>query len=86
MTWRTVLFLIVVGCGLVCSRRGLRGRLKRILLGRNKDWIAASLGEPVTVSTDTWYYPLDAERRRALAVQFDRNVATAVQVIGPGSF
>jgi len=88
MNWRTALIVVLIACAWCWARSAARRKANRILLGRSKRWIATSLGEPLTValSTDTWYYPLDAERGRALAIQFDRDVATGIQVIGPGSF
>ena len=77
----------LVFCALLPCRPGTRRWLRRTLLGRSKRAIAGYLGQPTTVALpgDVWYYPLDAERRRALAIRFRRGVATRVQVIGPGS-
>ncbi|HTW93494.1 MAG TPA: hypothetical protein VMD30_01790 [Tepidisphaeraceae bacterium] len=88
MRSRSVLFLLAASAlvaGFLWNRPLLKRGCKRRLLGRNKNWIAQSLGQPLTIApvSDTWYYPLDARRRRALAIQFQRDVATAVQVIGP---
>ena len=87
---RSLLILLAVSAmaaGLWCGRPALRRRLRRLLLGRDKGWIAQSLGQPLTVApgNDTWYYPLDAARRRALAIRFHRETAITVEVIGPGS-
>jgi hypothetical protein len=72
--------------------------LKSALVGRTRGEIAALLGPPPATSAqplpasrrgkwqaDTWYYPLDRSRRRAIAINFHNHIAHAIeQVPGPG--
>ncbi|CAN5429529.1 hypothetical protein BH09PLA1_BH09PLA1_07270 [soil metagenome] len=62
--------------------------MRGAILGAHKEQIADVLGPPRAtigcgryLSDDTWYYPLDARRRVALAIEFDRGVARRTQVI-----
>ncbi|MGH7213724.1 MAG: hypothetical protein ACREIT_03035 [Tepidisphaeraceae bacterium] len=45
---------------------------------------AASPGSsapPAYLEADTWYYPIDPDRKRAMAIQFDRGLARRVEFI-----
>lgn len=77
------------------TRRGAGNRqysrlnaLRSAIVGVQKKQIAAVLGPPRAtigrgnyLTDDTWYYPIDPNRRRALAIEFDRGVARQAQVI-----
>ena len=91
MSWRALSILLLltplVVYGLIAGRPDARRRLARLLRGRSRKWIAAALGRPMTVAatSDIWYYPLDANRRHAIAIWFDRETVATVEVIAPGS-
>ncbi len=69
-------------------------KLRNAILGNSRGSVAAIFGPPhATVApaakdywhADTWYYPLDAHRRTAVAIRFADNVAEHVDFIaGPG--
>lgn len=71
-------------------------RLRELILGRPKAYVAATFGPPRTAVLgqsrpsekafwrgDTWYYAVDADDRTAMAVRFDENVACAVDFFEP---
>jgi hypothetical protein len=73
-------------------------KLRRAIVGNDRDAIVKVLGPPPTTSgyrlgsivqsgepeyyrADTWYYPMDPVRQRAIAVEFDDGVAREAQII-----
>lgn len=79
------------------SREEMRP-LRRAILGRTRGEVAALLGPPPATSAqplpaskrgkwtaETWYYPLDTTRRRALAINFHNDRAHGIEAVaGPG--
>jgi hypothetical protein len=72
--------------------------LQQALLGRNRADVVVTLGPPPGTSSaetnqlstrhywhaDTWYYPLDLNRRHAVAITFNQNQVTSIErVTGP---
>lgn len=71
-------------------------RVRELILGRPKAYVAATLGPPRTARLgygpptakgfwrgDTWYYAIDPSEQTAMAVSFDRNLACAVDFFQP---
>jgi hypothetical protein len=73
-------------------------KLRNAIIGNSRGAVAAIFGPPhATVAStahlpakeywhaDTWYYPLDVQRRTAVAIRFSNNLAEHVDFIaGPG--
>lgn len=62
--------------------------LRRAIVGSRKQQVVAALGAPrATIgrgdyrADDTWYYPIDARRHIALAVEFTHGIARRTQII-----
>jgi len=72
--------------------------LQQALVGKSRADVVVTLGPPPGTSSaetnqlgtrhywhaDTWYYPLDLNRRQAVAISFNRNQVTSIErVAGP---